>query len=46
MRLHGVWKKILSYGDAKFTSMFWKELLMGLGIELAFTATYHPHTYG
>ena len=36
MRLHGIPKKIVSNRDAKFTSRFWKELFVGLGIELAF----------
>ena len=42
VRLHGVLKKIVSDRDAKFTSKFWKELFVGLGIELAFSTTYHP----
>lgn len=41
MILHGVPKNIVSNRDAKFTSMFWKELFAGLGIELAFSTTYH-----
>lgn len=32
VRLHGVLKKIVSDGDAKFTSKFWKELFSCLGI--------------
>jgi len=40
-RFHGVTKTILSDRDDKFTSKFWKELLVGLGIELAFNTTYH-----
>jgi len=32
--------------DVKFTSMFWKEVFVGLGIELAFSTTYHQQTYG
>jgi len=38
--------KIVSNKDAKFTSKFWKELFVGLGTELAFSTTYHPHTDG
>jgi len=34
VRLHGAPKKIISNRDAKFTSMFGKELFAGLGIEL------------
>ena len=41
VRLHVVPKKIVSERDAKFTSMFWKEVFAGLGIELAFSTTYH-----
>ena len=44
--LHGVLKKIMSDKDAKFTTKFWKELLAGLGTELAFNTTYHPQTDG
>lgn len=40
-RLHGVLKNIMLDKDAKFTSMFWKELFAGLGIELAFNTSYH-----
>ena len=46
MRLHGVPKKIISNKDAKFTSRFWKELLVGLGRELDFSTTYHLHIDG
>ena len=41
MILHGFLKKIVSDRDAKFTSKFWKELFVGLGIELALSITYH-----
>eukprot|EP00253_Pinus_taeda_P013755 PITA_13755 len=46
VRLHGVPKKILSHKDAKLTSKFWKELFASLGIELAFSTTYHLQTDG
>lgn len=46
MRVHSVPWKIVSDKDAKFTSKFWKEFFVGLGIELAFSTTYHPQTYG
>jgi len=46
VRLHEVLKKIVLEKDAKFTSKFWKELFAGLGIELAFSATYHPQKNG
>ena len=42
VRLHGVPKKIVSNRDVKFTSMFWKELVVGLGTKLAFNTTNHP----
>lgn len=41
VRLHGVPKKIMSNRDVKFTSNLWKELFTCLGIELAFSTTYH-----
>ena len=41
VRLHRVLKKILLDRDAKFNFKFWKELFAGLGIELAFSTTYH-----
>lgn len=41
VRLHGVLKKNVSDRDAKFTSRFWKELFVVLGIDLAFNTTYH-----
>jgi len=46
MRLHGVPKKLISNRYAKFTSKFWKEFFIGLGIEIAFSTTYHPHIDG
>lgn len=46
VRLHGVSKNIMSNRDAKFTSWFWKELFVGLSIELAFSTTYHPQIDG
>eukprot|EP00253_Pinus_taeda_P015377 PITA_15377 len=46
VRLHSVSKKIVSDRDVKFISKFWKELFVGLGIELAFSKTYHPWTDG
>lgn len=45
-RLHGIPKKITSYKDAKFTSRFWKELFASLGIDLAFSTTYHAYNDG
>jgi len=44
IRLHSVLKKIMSDRDAKFTSIFWKELFAFLGIDLSFSTTYHLQT--
>ena len=44
--LNGVPKKFVLDRDAKFTSMFWKELFVGLGIELALNTTYHLQKNG
>jgi len=44
--LHGVPKKIVSNRDVNFTSRFWKELFIGLGTNLAFSAYYHPQKDG
>ena len=46
VRLHGVPKKIISNRDAKFTSMFLKELFASLGKKLAFSTTHHLQTDG
>ena len=46
VRVHGAPKKIVSDKDVKFTSKLWKELFVGLGIELAFSTTYHLQTDG
>ena len=46
MRFDVVLNKIVSDGDAKFTSKFWKELFAGIGTELAFSTTYHPQKNG
>jgi len=46
VRLHGVLKNIFSDRDAKFTSMFWKELFAGLATESAFNTSYHPKKHG
>lgn len=46
MSLYGVFKKIISNRDVKFTSRFWKELFARLGIELDLSITYHPQANG
>jgi len=40
VRLHGVLKKIVQDKDVNFTSRFWKELFVVLGM-LVFNTTYH-----
>jgi hypothetical protein len=37
---------IVSEGDPKFTSNFWKGLLKLFGMNLNFSTTYHPETIG
>jgi hypothetical protein len=44
--LHGIPKTILSDGDPKFTSKFWKGLFNGFGTNLNFSTTYHPKLDG
>jgi hypothetical protein len=43
-RLHGMPKEIVSDRDTKFTSNFWKSLMVGLETKLLFSTTYHPQT--
>ena len=44
--LHGVPISIVSYRDAKFTSIFWKELQAGFATRLKFSTALHPQTNG
>ena len=46
VRLRGVSVSIVSDRDARFTSMFWKELQTKLGTRLTFGTTSHPQTDG
>ena len=46
MRLQGVSISIVSDQDARFTSMFWKELQAGFCIRLKFSIASHPQTDG
>jgi hypothetical protein len=45
-RLHGIPNTIVSDRDSKFTSMFWKGLFKGFGMNLNFNTTYHPEFDG
>ena len=46
LRLHGFPKAIVSDGDPKFPSNFWKSLFAYLGTNLNFGIAYHPQTNG
>ncbi|GJP67944.1 hypothetical protein CLOP_g24702, partial [Closterium sp. NIES-67] len=43
---HGIPTTLISDGDPKFTSKFWKELMSLLGTKLAMSSAYHPQTDG
>ena len=45
-RLHGIPKTVISNRDVKFTYAFWKTMFTGLGTQIHFSTTYHPHTDG
>jgi transposase InsO family protein len=45
-RLHKIPKEIMSDRDTKFTSNFWKSLMVGLETKLLFSTAYHPQTNG
>jgi hypothetical protein len=45
-RLHGMSKEIMPDRDTKFTSNFWKSLMVGLETKLLFSTAYHPQTDG
>jgi hypothetical protein len=45
-RLCGMPREIVSDRDTKFTSSFWKSLMVGFETKLLFSTTYHPQTDG
>jgi CRISPR/Cas system CSM-associated protein Csm2 small subunit len=45
-RLHDMPKEIMSDRDMKFTSNFWKSLMVGLDTKLLFNTAYHSQTDG
>jgi hypothetical protein len=45
-RLHGMPKEIISDRDTKFTSSFWKYLIVGFETKFLFSTTYHPQIDG
>jgi hypothetical protein len=45
-RLHGIPRDIVFDRDTKFTSIFWKSLMVGFEPKLLFSTTYHPQTDG
>jgi hypothetical protein len=45
-RLHGMPREIVSDGDIKFTSSFWKSLMVGFETKFLFTIAYRPQIDG
>jgi hypothetical protein len=45
-RLHGLPSEILSDRDSQFTSGFWNELMLHLGIKLKLSTSFRPQTDG
>jgi hypothetical protein len=45
-RVHGMPKEIMSDRDTKFTSNFWKSLMVGIETKLMFSTTYQTQTDG
>lgn len=40
--LQGIPRSIITDRDARFTSLFWRELMKCCGTELLFSSAYHP----
>jgi hypothetical protein len=45
-RVHGMPRDTISDRDTKFSSIFWKSLMVGLETKLLFSTGYHPQTNG
>jgi hypothetical protein len=45
-RLHGMPREIVSDRDTKFTSSFWKSLMVGFETKFFFSTAYHPQIDG
>ena len=45
-RIHGLPTGIVSNRDTRFVGQFWRTLWKQMGIDLVFSSSYHPQTYG
>ena len=46
VRLHGTPRNIVSDRDSRLTAIFWKSFQKAMGLELAFSTTFHPQSDG